>query len=207
MAGCESTPAAPTATDIAEINYEGLATVSSRGFDVAQVRPGTDFRAYSRVKLGAPDLAYRGPNRADRQVPLTEEQKQRFRDSLVSAFDEEFADLRVLELVDEPGPATLALDIRVEDIVATVSPTAVGGTGRAASLLEASGDAVIIVELRDSVSNEILARGVDAGTATGGALGVGGGNVRTKFESAEKLVSMWAAKARTGLERLLDDRR
>ena len=111
------------------------------------------------------------------------------------------------ELVDEPGPATLALDIRVEDIVTTVAPSAVGRSGRAAALLEASSEAVIVIELRDSQSNAILARAVSSGSASGGALRTPEGELRTRFESSAKVVDRWAAKTRTGLERLLDERR
>lgn len=207
LAGCESTPAGAPAPDVADVSYDGLVSVSSRAFDVAQIRPGTDFGSYSRLKLGAPELAYRTPDRADQQFSLTLEQKERFRDSLISAFDDEFADLRALELVDAPGPATLALDVRVEDIVVTVRPSAIGRAGRAAALLEASADAVIIVELRDSQSNEIVARGVDAGTASGGALRTTDNEMRSRFESADRVVTRWAAKARAGLEKLLEDRR
>jgi hypothetical protein len=207
LTGCAATPAATPVPGAAEVNYEGLATIRSRAFSVAQVRPGTDFGAYSRVKLGTPQLAYRTPDRAAGQFPLNEEQKKRFLSNLVSAFDEEFAGFRALELVDEAGPDTLALDIRVEDIVVTVASSAVGRTGRAAALLEASADAVMTVELRDSQSNEILARGVDTGAASGGALRTPEGELRTRFESSGKVVETWAAKARAGLENLLREGR
>ena len=207
LAGCAQTSASPPAPGNAEVNYEGLATVSSKAFEIAQIRPGTDFSTYSRLRVGTPELAYRTPNRAERQFPLTEEQKAGFRDSLIAAFDKEFAGLRTLELVDETGPTTLALDIRVEDIVVTVAPSAVGRSGRAAALLEASGDAVITIELRDSQSNQILARGVDTGAATGGALRTPEGEMRTRFESSGKIVESWAAKARAGIENLLRESR
>jgi hypothetical protein len=207
LPGCGSAPVAVPSTEVATVNYEGLTAVRSSAFIRAEVRPATDFRAYSRLRLGTPNLAYRTPDRAERQFPLTEEQKRRFRDALAAAFDREFADFKALDLVDEPGPATLDLDIRVEDIVAAVAQHPVGRVGRAAAFLEASGDAVIILELRDSQSNEILARGVDSGTATGSALRESKDDLRTSFESAESLVDKWAAKARVGLENLLDDRR
>ena len=207
LIGCESTPATAPPPVVAQINYEGLATVSSAVFDVAQVRPGTDFRAYTRLMLAAPELAYRTPDRAAREFPLSEEQKERFRDYLVAAFDQEFTDFTALELVAEEGAATLTLSVRVEDIVVAVDPNAVGRVGRASALLEASGDAVIIVEVSDSRSNEILARGVHAGSVTGGALRASKDEMRTRFQSGEKLVTQWAAKARTGLENLLGERR
>lgn len=205
-AGCASTPATTGAPTVEDVNYEGLATVRSRAFDVAQIRPATDFRAYSQLLLRAPELAFRTPDRAERQFPLTKEQQERFYDRLVAAFDEEFENLDALKLVAEPGPDTLALDIRVEDIVVSVSPSAVGRAGRAAALLEAAGAAVIVVEIRDSESNEILARGVHADTASGGAMRTGN-DIHTRFESAEKVLTNWAEKARVGLENLLRERR
>ena len=207
LSGCESTPASASALSVSDVNYEGLATVSSRNFDTAQVRPGTDFRSYSRLIRGTPELAFRTADPAERQLSLTAEQKDRFRNGLVSAFDDEFADFQILELVDEPGPATLALDIRIEDIAATVAPSAVGRSGRGAALLEASGKAVIVIELRDSQSNAILARGVDAGAASGGAMRTPEGELRARFESSEKVVEKWAAKTRTGIENLLREGR
>lgn len=207
LPGCGSAPVTSPSDEMVAVSYEGLVTLKSSAFHRAEIRPGADFHVYSRLKLGTPDLAYRTPDRAERQFPLTEEQKLGFRDALAAAFDKEFAGFTALELVDEPGPATLTLDIRVEDIVAAVARNPVGQVGRAAAFLEASGDAVIILELRDSQSNEILARGVDAGTATGSALRVSRDELRSSFESAEKLVAKWAAKARSGLENLLADRR
>jgi hypothetical protein len=205
LAGCQATPT--HASGAGDTDYDGLATIKSRRFDVAQVRPDTNFGAYTRVMLEAPELAYRTPDREKHEFPLTQEQKSRFTTQLTSAFDKEFAGLEVLELTDAPGPGTLVLGVRVQDIAVSVAPRALGQAGRAAALLEASGDAVIVIELRDSESNEILARGVDAGAASGGALRTGDAELRTRFEAADKLVSKWAAKARAGLENLLDERR
>ena len=207
LPGCANTSATATAPDQSAVNYEGLATVRSKAFEIAQVRPGTDFSAYSRLQLGAPELAYRTPDRSERQFPLSDEQKARFRDNLVAAFGKEFARLQVLEVVDEPGPDTLVLAVSVEDIVLTVSPSSVGRSGRGAALLEASGGAVMTIELRDSQSNEILARGVDAAAASGGALRTPEGELRTRFESSEKILEAWAAKARAGVENLLGENR
>ena len=204
--GCSASAPRPDAGAI-EVNYEGLATVASRAFDVAQVRPDTDFSDYSRLQLNTPELAFRTPDRTERQFAFSEEQIDRFREGLIAAFDAEFAGFNELEIVDEPGPNTLALDIHVEDIVATVATSAVGRAGRSAAVLEASSAAVIIVEVRDSQSNEILARGVDAGTARGGAMRTSGDEMRMRFESGERVVARWASITRAGIQNLLRERR
>ena len=205
--GCESTPLSEAPAGATEINYEGLATVRSRTFELAQVRPGVDFGVYSRLLLGVPELAYRTPDRAEREIALTQKQKDGFRDALVAAFDDEFAGFEALELTAEPGADTLALDVRVRDIVASVAKQPLARGGRAGAMLEASGDAVIVIELRDSQSNEILARGVDSGSAGGAAIRTADADLETRFQAADKLVSEWARKARRGVENLLQERR
>lgn len=206
LSGCETAPVSDSPAKAVEINYEGLATVTSRTFELVQVRPGVDFGAYSRLLLGVPQLSYRTPDRAAREVALTEEQKDGFRDALVAAFDDEFAGFDALQLTTEPGADTLALDVRVRDIVASVAAQPVGRGGRAAAMLEASGGAVIVIELRDSRSNEILARGVDSGSTGGAAIRTADAGVKTRFQSGDKIVSEWARKARSGVENLLQER-
>lgn len=205
--GCNSSPATAPSPGVEEVNFEGLVTVSSKAFDIAQIRPDTNFGRYSQLQIGTPTLAFRTPDRAERQFALTAEQKKRFEEGLSAAFNTEFSKFQVLELVDEPGEAALVLDIRVEDIVVVVAPNAIGRAGRATAVLEASGHSVVIVEIRDSLSNEILARGVDTGTASGGAARMPEGQMRTRFESADKVVTKWAAQTRAGLENLLRERR
>jgi hypothetical protein len=207
LVGCSSTPAPLPDASAFEVNYEGLATIPSQAFGVAQVRPETDFGHYLRLQVGTPELAFRTPDRAEREFPLSEEQMDRFHDNLIAAFDAEFAGFTELDIVDEPGPDTLLLDIRVEDIVATVATSAVGRTGRAAALLEASAAAIIIVEVRDSESNEILARGVDASTASGGAMRTSGDQMQVRFQSGERVVARWASITRAGIANLLAERR
>lgn len=202
LVGCAAPRvSAPVAAE-AGLNYEGLASVYSRALAIAQVRPGVDFSAYSGVMLRAPELAFRTPDRAVREFPLSPAQKDRFRDVLAEAFAQEFRKLASLELVDEPGPDVLALRIRVQDITVTVQPRALGGAGRAAALLEASGDATVVLELSDSQSNEILARGVDTQTVTGVAARQQGEGMRTNFEDAAEVSAKWASIARAGLDDL-----
>jgi hypothetical protein len=205
LTACQAAPAEVAVADTPEINYEGLQTVPSRRFNVVQIRPETNFGRYSKVVLRTPELAYRTPDRSRREFPLKQEQKDRLHDQLVASFDKEFAKLRRLEVTDADGPETLALDVRVEDIVVS-APRSAGRVGRAAAMLETRADAVLVIELSDSQSNEILARAVDAGAASGGAIRTPEGEMRSRFEAPERVVEEWAAKTRAGLENLLAER-
>lgn len=206
LTACQAAPAEVSVADTPEVNYEGLESVASRRFDVAQVRPETNFGQYLRVVLRTPELAYRTPDRSRREFPLNQEQKERFRSMMTASFDKEFARLRRLEVTEADGPETLALHVRVQDIAVSAEPRSAGRVGRAAAMLETTADAVIVIELRDSQSNEILARAVDAGEASGAALRTPEGELRSRFEAPDKVVEKWAAKARAGLENLLAER-
>lgn len=190
----------PPAVNVSAVNYEGLAEVSRPYFDIAQVRPETVFSEYDGVILNAPELAFRAPDRSQKQFPLDESQKQRFQDLLAAAFSLELSNLQNLELRDQPGPGVLELTIRVENITATVPS---GKSMRVGFALTAVGEATLILELSDSQSEQILARGVETRAVQGAALGQGGSMV-TRWEEVEKLCSQWASMARSRLDVLVD---
>jgi hypothetical protein len=182
------------------VNYEGLAEVSRPYFDVAQVRPGADFGGYDGVIVNAPELAFRMPDRSQQQFPLDEDQKRRFQAVLAEAFTLEFASLQNLVVKDQPGSSVLELTVRVENITAAVP------TGRSPQLgfaLSAVGEATLILELHDSESGEILARGVDTRAVQGAAVRQGG-EMATRWEDIEKLCTRWASMARTRLDALVE---
>ena len=206
MLGCESAPAADPAASAPEVNYEGLETVAGKRLDIAQVRPGVDFAAYSAVRFAEPELAFQTPDRSQHQFPLSEEQKQRFRNMLASAFEKELGRLESLELVTAPGPEVLTLSVRVQDIAVEISDESLSRASRGAAFLEASGDATVVLELKDSQSNEILARGVDTRSVEGVAMRQRGDQMVTRFEAADKVVGKWATTARNALDALTSDR-
>ena len=182
------------------INYEGLADVSRPYFDVAQVRPGADFGEYDGVIVSAPELAFRMPDRSQQQFPLDENQKRRFQAALAEVFSLEFSNLKNFVLKDQPGPGILELTVRVENITATV-PT--GQSPQLGFALSAVGEATLILELHDSESGEILARGVDSRPVQGAAVRQGREMV-TRWEDIEKLCARWASMARERLDALID---
>jgi hypothetical protein len=122
---------------------------------------------------------------------------------VIETFRSELSKLAALELAGEPGENVLRLNIRIEDISAIVSSKSLGAVGRASAFLEASADATLVLELRDSRSNEILARGVDVRTVEGAALSHPDRTVETRFEDVEKVCRRWATVARAGLEALV----
>lgn len=203
LAGCSASNSDVVTEKPAAVNFDGLADVRSRSLDVAQVRPGTNFARYSGVFLSPPELTFRTPDRSKKEFALTEDQQARFLDLVAGAFESEFSKMQSMQLVGERGAGVLELSVRIQDIVANVSPTAISAVGRGAAFLEASGAASLVIELSDSESNELLARGVDTSTLEGAAMRQGNEMV-TRWQGVEKLSERWAAVARAGVASLIN---
>jgi hypothetical protein len=199
LAGCATGPAVdPGATP----DYEGLVEVRAKRFSTARVRPGVDFTAYNAVHILEPELEFRPVDRSQQAFPLDGEQKARFRDMLAAAFQDAFAADAAVAVVNHDGPEVVTLTVRVVDIAVTVPPRAVARGGRGAIALEARGSVTLILEVRDSESGAVLARGIDT-VATTGAARVSGGDMITRWDDVDRVCDEWAASARAGLEVLL----
>lgn len=197
---CGPQPTQPKPTG--EINIEGLQQVPARNFEAAFVRPGVTFADYSKLMVDELELAFRTPDREQNQFPLGEDQKTRFRAAMATAFGEELGKLENVEVVTEPGPDVLALHVRVQDIVARAPGRRVGSAGRAGFALETVGEMTLVMELRDSQSDEVLIRVFDRQALEGAAM-VSGDSMVSTWEGVERLVGRWASRAREGLDRLL----
>lgn len=200
LAGCAPQPTESVRSGIAD--YEGLEQVASRYFDVAMVRPAVRFADYRRVMVQAPELAFRTPDRSTGQFPLDEDQKARFRDLLQAQFDAELDMSRELETAEASGADVLDLHVRVQDILATVSPSTVAPGGRGGFALRALGEATLVIELRDAQSGEVLARVYDRRAVEG--VGIFRQDaVITRWEDVEKLCQHWARTVRERLDVLV----
>ncbi len=199
VAGCESQPVMPTTV---ELNNEGLRSVTSQRFAEAQVRPNTDFTQYEAIYVNEPELGFREPDSSKQEFPLSQEQKDRFRDTLVESFVDEFTENSSLTFVEETGPAVITLDVRVLDIAARVPGRSIGRMGRAGFALDATGSITFVIEISDSESGELLARGVETRTVQGAAMR-SGTDMITTWEGVDSLTDRWAVASRTGLEELL----
>jgi Rod binding domain-containing protein len=201
VSACAPQPMVPVAASTD--NVDGLEQVSSRYFDIAFVRPGVNFGHYRELLLNDSELAFKTPDRSQRQFPLSAEQKDRFRQMLDAQFAAELADLGNLRLADKVGPAVLVLQIRVQDILTTVPAQATGGAGWGSLSLRALGEATLVIELHDSESGEILARVYDRRAVEGIAVAQKQAAPLTRWEDADAICKQWAATVRQRLDALI----
>jgi len=204
LCACAPQPSVPVAVPATDL--DGLGKVSSRYFDAAFVRPGIDFSRYQELVVGKSELAFKTPDRAKQQFPLSTEQKDRFRNLLDEQFATELASLDSLRLTDAAGPDVLAVQVRVQDILATVPPQAVGQSGWGSLSLRALGESTLVIELSDSESGEILARVYDRRAIEGVAIAQDPSAPVTRWEDVEAMCEQWASTVRERLDVLVATR-
>jgi hypothetical protein len=138
---------------------DGLVPMPNSEMAQAWIRPGKDFSGYSAYVLLSTRFAFREPvRRHDDAYPLTDAQKDVLRELVPTAVSGELDRLETLSLTDSFGAHVLLLQISVLDVVSHVPPEPVG---RGATFLRSIGGATLAIELRDSMTGELLARAIE----------------------------------------------
>jgi hypothetical protein len=203
-AGVQAAPRAPriqTGPD-AEVTYDGLYRVDRSVMDAAWVKPDLDLTGYTKLMLGSAGISYKkidNVSRSSTQFPVREENKERLRTVMREEFVEELEKLERYELVSEPGPDVLMLVGGVIDVVSHVPSDANSPRfTRGGIYLSSVGAATLVVELRDSESNEVLARAADRRSAE--AMRAFEYNEVQGWAEVRRLAKNWARTLRQRLE-------
>ena len=206
IAGC--TASAPTVDTSAEdeMTFDGLYPVRGGRADLAWARPDADLTQYSKVMLEGVGVEYRPGGESGRSYrartskshyEVTEEQKARFEETMREAFVQELARSEHFTIVDEPGPDVLLIRGSLLDVVSYVPPDPVGAG--ADIYLSRVGEATIVLELRDSITEAILARAIDRRAAEGIA-GLSQSNRVMNRVEVRRLAQAWARMLRDRLD-------
>jgi hypothetical protein len=144
-------------------------------------------------------------NRSNGQSAFTvkEESKTEFNKILKEEFVKELSKLERYQIVDQAGPDVLLLVGGVIDVESNVPPylDAPSLAGAAGGIhLTSIGAATLVIELRDSQSNEVLARAGDRRAAESPfAINV---NSVTGWSQVRVLAQSWASLVRKRLEEI-----
>ncbi len=205
--GCSTPPPTiPTGPD-AEVSFDGLHKVENSRSDAAWAVPDLDFSGYTKIRFVSLGIEYRevakkGSSSVVRSQggPFFIDDKARAQfEALVSEiFSEELGKITRFQIVDESGPDTLEVGGGLLNVTSQVPPDPVGG--RSVHFLTYVGDATLVLEIRDSMSNRILARAVDrrAAETIGGTFRRS--NTVTNSVEVKRLIRYWAVALREGLE-------
>jgi hypothetical protein len=193
----------------AEVTHDGLVRVKKSVADAAWVKPDFDLTPYKKLMIVSAGVSFKKLKQVNKyqarnesQFPVSQENQQKFKDVMKEEFVKELSKLKRYEIVDKPGPDVLTLVGAVIDVVSNVPPDidSASFAGRGGVFMTSVGDATLIVELRDSESNEVLGRAADRRAAESPfAFEV---NNVTAWTQVHILAQAWASTLRKRLEEI-----
>jgi hypothetical protein len=209
---CSSTPPSIDTSDAAEVSFDGLHSVlNPKVVDAAWALPGADLTGYTKIKLEGAGIEYRPGGESGRTAvsrsrggpyEVTDVQKERFAAVVNEVFRNELAQSEKFELVEESGPDVLLVRGALLDVISYVPPET---TGRVDVYLSSVGEATLILEVRDSITNAIYIRAVDrraASDITGSVSSMPSSRATNKSD-VRRMVKRWGRGLREMLETVL----
>jgi hypothetical protein len=177
------------------VSLSACTTVETQSFDVrknsavesAQISTDADFSKYD--SLLAEDMGIFFPQNA----ASSDEDTQRIRQIFRTAF---IAELQGYDIVQEPGPRTMAVQASLIDL-RNSSGAPLPGMRREVRDMASAGSIVFLMEMKDSESGAILARAADSATAPTLAATAG---TDTDWSSVQGAAEKWAALFRQFLD-------
>lgn len=187
-------------------SWDGLVEVNSPKMDLAYLSPGADFRSFRKVMLDKPEVAFR--KNWMRDMNSSRSMSRRVDDDdarkILAAVQGDTTDIFVeaftkagYQVVTEPGEDVLRVRSGVIDLYVNAPDTM--SSGRSRTYTASAGEATLVLELRDSVSNALLGRVLDR-RETRGLPGVT--NSVTNTAEYRELARRWADISVKGLEKL-----
>ena len=199
--GAIAAPKVQTGAD-AEFTADGLQRIGDSAMAKAWIKPEADLSGYTKIMLMPAGMTFKetkGSWRSSTEFPLTEQQKQGLKDTLREAFVEELGKSKRYAITDQPGEGVLQVRGAVLDVVSHVPPEPIG---RGAVVLKSIGTATLVVELRDSMSEELLARAVDRRTASS-SFPRRSNSVSNRYE-VSNAAHRWASQLRKQLDEFIE---
>lgn len=206
LAGCTTSAPTVDTSDEAKATFDGLYPVKGSRADEAWARPGADLSQYSKIMLQSVGVEYRPGGESGRTAisrsrggpyEVTEEQKAAFEAIMREAFLKELAKSERFTIVSEPGPDVLLIRGGLLDVVSYVPPEPI--SARDTIYLTRVAEATLVLELRDSITEAILARVVDRRAAEDQV----GFQESTRINNAaeiRRLAQTWARMLRNRLD-------
>jgi uncharacterized protein DUF3313 len=199
---------APAAQAKAPENWDGLVKVPSKRLYLVYLQPEADFRGYTKVILDPTEVAFRKNWRRDYNSSsrglggsISESEVQEAVTKGVAAANDIFAKAWQkggYSIVTVPGPDVLRVSAGIVNI--NVSAPDTMRAGRSRTFSATAGDATLVVEVRDSMTNALLGRAVDQRVA--GDNMVGWRSSVSNRDAFRSLVEDWARDCVNGMAEL-----
>jgi len=205
IAGCATEPSVQSGPN-AETTFDGLVRIDNARFAGAWIDPDVDLKQYSKIIPGGAEFEFRNVQKMsasaarranEREFWISDSNKQRLADTVTEVFDEELQKSKYFTVTDEPAPDALIIVGGLHDIVSQVPPEDVG---RSEVWLRSVGEATLVIELRDSLSNEVVYRAVERRAAENVGNQMIRANTATTWAEVRRWARRWAVRLREGLD-------
>lgn len=204
--GCATAPPTVQTGPDADVSFDGLHKVDNARVDEAWAVPDLDLSGYAKimpVKVGIEykQVKNKGATSAARSSGgpyfIDDNARAQFEALVDKIAMEELGKSNRFYIVDEPGPDVLLVRGGLLNVTSYVPPDPMG---RSNIYLSTVAEATLVLEVRDSETNTILARGVDrrAAETIGGTFQRA--NSVTNSAEVRRLIRFWASGLREGLE-------
>ena len=208
--GCTTATAPPpimqTGAD-AEVSFDGLHKFDNTRVDMAWAVPDLDLSSYTKILPVNAGIEYRQvENRGNTPEArsgggpyfIDDTARARFEALVDQIIMEELQKSNRFDIVDEPGPDTLIVGGRLLNVTSYRPPDPTAG--RSYIYLGAYVEATLVLEVRDSETNAILARAVDRRAAATIAGKFTDSNIVNTTAEVSLLIRFWASRLREALE-------
>lgn len=201
LTACAPKPPTVRAGADAELSFDGLQRVDHAGFAGVWVKPGAKLARYTKILPVRASFHYRTVQAAGRrstEFEVPERRRDQFERIVGEAFAKELAKSKHYQITQDPGPDVLLLVGALHDIVSHVPPER---GERGDTFISEIGEATLVLELRDSESNEVLARVAERRTVRPTQELSMSSSVTTASE-VRKTASQWGSTLRRQLDAL-----
>ena len=187
---------------------EGLVKVPSERLGAVYLRPGADFRAYTKIMIDPVQVSFRPGwlkdiNSSRLTGRVSEQDAQQIAAAMRSGFADIFAatfKAQGYEIVNAPAPDVLRIAAEVANVYMTAPDPMGGGAGTRTYTVEA-GEATLALAGRDSTTGAVLGIAVDRRTTGGAGHATLATSTSNRFEF-EELFRDWSLACVRGLDQL-----
>jgi hypothetical protein len=187
---------------------EGLVKVPSKRLGAVYLRPGADFRTYTKIMIDPVQVSFRPGwlkdiNSSRLTGRVSEQDAQQIAAAMRSGFADIFAatfKAKGYEIVNAPAPDVLRLAAEIANVYMTAPDPMGGGAGTRTYTVEA-GEATLALAGRDSTTGAVLGIAVDRRTTGGAGHATLATSTSNRFEF-EELFRDWSLACVRGLEQL-----
>jgi Protein of unknown function (DUF3313) len=202
------TPTLDTGPD-ADVSFDGLHEIKNSAAARAWAAPDVDLSGYAKIKLQSAGIEYRpggesgGRTMSSRSrsrggpYEITEAQKERIAKVVGEVVLEELGKSEKFTLVNESGPDVLVIRVALLDVVSMVPPDTIG---RSDVFLSSVGEATLVLEIRDSITDAIFVRAIDRRIAEDMSGRLTRSTAPTNTAEVKRLIRRWMSTLRERLD-------